>query len=304
MRDGLDAVLGPGAAPLVARIEEGWQSIRDRWRPEVDVDVPGGASVSIYRAYSLLFAPAFPAIPTDALVAIGLAARLLATSSFCTDAVIDDPLRAVERADTLVRATALTFEADRILHGLFPPTARLWQRKRDLLRRTASAILDEFPPDDDRPLAVASERGALARAADRSALAMIVPFALAELAGDDAPLDRLIPSIEHYYRGRQMMDDLQDWRADARAGRPTYPLALAARRLGNPDASLLDAPARDVLASVADEIRAIADRELMVARSLAEGGGARPWARAIEVVRRSYRRDLDGEPAVAEPAPR
>ena len=285
--DGLSSLLSARGASLLPAIDEAWRRTTRRWLPAVDLEVPGRSMTSMYRAYGLLFEPAYPAVDDDALVAICLASRLLATASFCTDALIDDDgSSAIARADLAIRGGALTFEAERVLRGVVAADSKFWDQLRSLWQRTASAILDEFPPDDDRPYAVASERGALHRAADRSALAQVVPLLLSELAGAAGPLHTLLVSVEHYYRGRQMIDDVTDWQDDLVAGRPSY-LLLAAGAITTRGQPTESEGLSGRIQTARTLTLSIAARELQRALELARSTPATPWARLVTAVLRS-----------------
>lgn len=207
-------------------------SLQERWPPLVELSI--ATQASIYHSYPYLFLEAFPSARAERLKPLCLAASLFADSLFLADDLMDENPSARNITINVLRIQAMQFEGYRILHGLFPPQARFWERFRDYLALYAQACLDEL-----RFTAPGASWGelnqdlALRIAKGKSSLAKFVVAGLGELAADEAPVEPLTRALDRYYIARQMVDDLSDWRQDLARGCPSLLLARVAAELSD-----------------------------------------------------------------------
>lgn len=106
---------------------------------------------------------------------------------------------------------------------------------------------------------------------------------MAHLAGRSEVAETLCDAVQIQETGRQLADDLEDWREDLKAGNFTYPLVAAARRLGVSDPQAL--PMEDVAMALfttglAEEILDDSDRKYGLARDLVRSESEH-WAEYI-----------------------
>ncbi|HLE84641.1 MAG TPA: prenyltransferase/squalene oxidase repeat-containing protein [Thermoanaerobaculia bacterium] len=208
--------------------------LQERWPGAVQLGITTRAS--IYHSYPHLFLGAFPGLDAARIEPLCLAASLFADSLFVADDLMDDDATDRDTTTNVVRVQAMQLEGYYILHDLFPPQARFWDRFRDYLALYAAACIDErrfAQPAADwseltQPLALRIAKG-------KSSLAKFVTAGLGELAGDEAPIEPLSRALDRYYVARQMIDDLSDWRQDLERG---YPSLLLARVAGGELAGL------------------------------------------------------------------
>ena len=177
---------------------------------------------SIYTYYPYLFLPVFPSLTPKDVRPLAVAGRLFASSLFVADDILDDSAAPKSLGAKMMRTQASQFEAYRILHALFPPTAVFWQRFRAYLIEFSNAyLLEQSFAGKGRSWREFSEDTAATIAAGKTGIAKNVIAGLAELAQDESPFKPLAESIEHYYVARQMFDDLADWQKDLQTQIPS-----------------------------------------------------------------------------------
>jgi len=204
----------------IASSQEPISQLQKRWPRDVELGIE--AEASIYHGYPYLFLGAFPGLIPEDIESLALACRLFADSLFVADDIMDEDPTDRERAANVLRVEAMQFEAYRLLHRLFPPEARFWDRLQTYLAVYAKACLDEkFFSSPRNGWGELTEAAALSIARGKSSLAKFAVAGLAELAGDDGPLEPLTRALDRYYVARQMVDDLTDWREDLRRGVPS-----------------------------------------------------------------------------------
>ena len=177
---------------------------------------------SIYTYYPYLFLPVFPSLTPKDVRPLAVAGRLFASSLFVADDILDDSAAQQSLGARMMRTQASQFEAYRILHALFPPTAVFWQRFRDYLIAFSNAyLLEQSFAGKGRSWREFSEDTAATIAAGKTGIAKNVIAGLVELAEDESPFKPLTESIENYYLARQMFDDLADWQKDLQTQIPS-----------------------------------------------------------------------------------
>ena len=177
---------------------------------------------SIYTYYPYLFLPVFPSLTPKDVRPLAVAGRLFASSLFVADDILDDSVAQKSLGAKMMRTQASQFEAYRILHALFPPTAVFWQRFREYLIAFSNAyLLEQSFAGKGRSWREFSEDTAATIAAGKTGIAKNVIAGLVELAEDESPFKPLTESIENYYLARQMFDDLADWQKDLQTQIPS-----------------------------------------------------------------------------------
>ena len=177
---------------------------------------------SIYTYYPYLFLPVFPSLTPKDVRPLAVAGRLFASSLFVADDILDDSAAPKSLGAKMMRTQASQFEAYRILHALFPPTAVFWQRFRAYLIAFSNAyLLEQSFAGKGRSWREFSADTAATIAAGKTAIAKNVIAGLVELAQDESPFKPLTKSIENYYLARQMFDDLADWQKDLQTQIPS-----------------------------------------------------------------------------------
>jgi squalene-hopene/tetraprenyl-beta-curcumene cyclase len=209
-------------AGLAPRVEQ----VAKRWPCEVfDTGI-----VSTYDTLPFLFWEAFPSVKIDEIVPLALFSRLFASATLLQDKLIDAP--ASRPASDQLRVMAMQAEAYRVLHELFTPGAAFWDRFQVYLAEHVSACIEEQRfVTRSRPLREYTEQKALDIAIGKNGLARTIIIGLAELARDDGPLAPLVEVMNAWSVAAQMIDDLQDWKQDLRAGLPSLLLSRVASEL-------------------------------------------------------------------------
>jgi hypothetical protein len=205
------------------------QRLQGHWPRMVELGI--ATQASIYHSYPYLFLEAFPSLTADRLAPLCLASSLFADSLFVADDIMDDDPTDRDVATNLVRVQAMQFEGYRILYGLFPSTARFWDRFQDYLALYAQACVEERRFANGEDWRELTQALALRIAKGKSSLAKFVVAGLGELAGDETPVEPLTRALDRYYIARQMVDDLSDWRQDLERGYPSLLLARVATEL-------------------------------------------------------------------------
>ncbi len=177
---------------------------------------------TIYDGYPYLFLSAFPSLTPSGVRSFSLAERLLAHSLV----VYDDFIDGMSLATNALGAQAMQFEVYHLMYQLFPPDTSFWKRFRNYMAEYANACLQEQRfASGERPWQEYTEALAFEIAVGKTGVAKVTIAGLAELAGDDSLFEPLAESIHQYYIGRQMWDDLCDWKEDLQTGIPSLLLS-------------------------------------------------------------------------------
>ncbi len=180
----------------------------------------------VYDCYPYLFLGAFPGLLPTAIRPLALAGRLFATSVFVADGVMDGQTTGAALSTDLLQLQALQFEAYQQLYQLFPPASPFWLQMRGYLAAYVDAcLLEQQFTTGERPWTEFTETVAGRIITGKCGVAKCVVAALATLADQPDRLPALTASIDHYYIAFQLWDDLQDWKEDLAAGRPSLLLA-------------------------------------------------------------------------------
>ncbi|HYV23432.1 MAG TPA: prenyltransferase/squalene oxidase repeat-containing protein [Candidatus Bathyarchaeia archaeon] len=271
-------------AALAEEIQGGWSHDAD-----LRVNVKGW----IYDLHPYLFTTAFPEVPRPALRRLALAGRFLANAVVLMDMQIDEPVDAATAAGWALRGTALQFEAYRLLQGLFPPTSEFWPAFRGSISDfiTAYAMEQEFA-SGKRAWQTFGTTAGIVIATGKTAMAKGSVFGLAELAGETAPVAALARSIDEYNIARQIFDDVHDWKADLRDGRPSVVLReILPQELPGPKERTSPALLQDLARRLYydDVLDTMMDRVLLhVGRALDEIAAwpDLPWRKAMRMLER------------------
>ncbi len=205
-----------------------YEAARARWPSPVTL-LADNEKGSVYDEYPALFAAAFPEVSGRDLTTLGEAARFYAFALFAIDLALDTDDGDPDRVAPL-EVLALLHEAYLTLGGLFPAGSPFWQDLDGCLHRFCAAMGEEHLfRRGKRDLSELTEAEAIALARDKCAIAEVTAHSLGRLAGRDEACAQLAESIAGYNIACQLLDDLQDWRADAQAARPSLALAQALR---------------------------------------------------------------------------
>jgi squalene-hopene/tetraprenyl-beta-curcumene cyclase len=153
----------------------------------------------------------------------------MANALFLFDAAVDRDEQ-IAPGLAVMSGQAAQFESYHLLHGLFPPESPFWPQLRCHLAELACACLAEqhvathgFPwdsYDDEMARQIARGKAAVAKAAVSG---------LEALGSVPAQAAALMLSIDNFAVGKQMLDDLADWRKDLANRTPSLLLARIAR---------------------------------------------------------------------------
>lgn len=248
----------------------------------------GPGQFTIYDAYPYLFRSAFPQVEREALKRLALAGRFFASGSILFDKAMDgNPHRP---GANILRGQLAMAEGFGTLVEIFPGDSAFWPRFRDLFHEFTSACEDELGFSERRtPWSAFTLDRALQIAVGKTALAQATVHGLDCLSGmEERRVERLLDSVRNYYIGRQIWDDVCDWKEDLRAGTPS--LLLARLLPEGPSAP----PAAEDLPSLArriyyeghlQEVLAIAVEHLDQALASCEPWPDLPWRQVILKVR-------------------
>jgi squalene-hopene/tetraprenyl-beta-curcumene cyclase len=222
--------LKPEVAAAARAVLEDAAILQSRWPREISIGRSEGDTPSIYDCFPYLFIEAFPGVPAEKVQKLSLAGRLYASALFLSDALMDQEMKGLKAAVASVNVTALQSEASYILHELFPPGSGFWKHFRAYLRDYIEACLREKEfTIGNRSWSDYTDEVALGIVSGKDGFSRAAIAGLCELSGDDGLLEGLTQSIKHYYIGRQMYDDLIDWKSDLRDGSPSLVLARLLR---------------------------------------------------------------------------
>ena len=177
---------------------------------------------SIYTFYPYLFLPVFPLLKPKDIRPLALAGRLFSSSLFIADNILDGNAAKESLGFKLMQTQATQFEAYRILHEIFPPTATFWDKFREYLSEFSKAyLLEQNFAVKGHSWQEFSEDTALMIISGKTGIARAVIAGLVELSQDDSQFKLLTESIENFYIARQMFDDLTDWKVDIKTQIPS-----------------------------------------------------------------------------------
>jgi len=179
-----------------------------------------------FDCYPYLFWAAFPKLTPEQIQPFSVWARLTAVAISGYDDIIDGTQSSFSLIKAGMSIQAMQFEADKILHSLFPSSAYFWQQFRNYYAKYVAACLqeDQFK-SRELPWSELTESIAINIAIDKGGLTRAVISGLAELAQNSVWVEPLTESIVQYTIARQMWDDLCDWRIDLKAGMPSFLLS-------------------------------------------------------------------------------
>src|SRR5579859_1171499 len=181
----------------------------------VELVLSENTTVSIYDCYPYLFLEAFPAISSIDMSNFSLALRLLASSVFHADKIMDLNPTSYDATATMSHIFAFQLEASMLFQQLFQPDSFFWQYSRTCFAHFFHASLREKEFASGK---VAwkeyDEKTALDLAVGKASLSRLVTAGLAALSGDERLHNTLGESINLYNFAYQMFDDLCDWKED------------------------------------------------------------------------------------------
>lgn len=280
---------------VAAATEAEVRTRRDAWLDGVDwfEGVPKRNIPRIYEAYPLLFAPAFPGIDEARLADLVVAGRLLSDSILAFDAVVDEHLDPARRATDVAKGQSQQLEALCILATMFPPASGFWSSLRADYVAYLAAMRAERAMTSDH----ADEQALLAIARGKTAVARSCLAAMGHLSRRPEVAEELSAALTDFYVGRQMLDDLMDWRADLASGQPSLLLARALRELpASEDRDPHSVGVAIYFKGHADHVLAIGEQAVSRARSrVASIAVPMAFARLLDQVAESLdetRRDL------------
>lgn len=187
-------------------------------------------SPSVYDHFPYLFQEAFPSVTPERIQPLALAGRLIANIVLVNDSLFDKPQPLAQLTMATLQLQALQHETYALLYGLFPAGARFWDHWHTNLSAYFQACCNEsLFASGERAWAEYSEAAALQIVEGKSCLLRNSVAGLVELSGEHHLVVPLCRSINHYNIGRQLFDDLCDWKEDLERGVPSL---LLARLLG------------------------------------------------------------------------
>ncbi len=221
-------------------IAEEIRNLQASWPAQIVLSAD--AESSAYDCFPYLFRQAFPSIIDRDLDRFAVASRLFASSVFLHDKLFDEGKERHAYADlaptNALRVIAMQFEAYRQLHELFPAGNCFWQDFRCYLRQFAVACVEEQKfVAGGRPWQEYSEELSVQIARGKNGVSRAAIAGLAAMEGNRDALQPLTRAIDAYNVGRQMLDDLCDWKEDLTAGVPSL---LLARVLGEKPTGLTE----------------------------------------------------------------
>jgi hypothetical protein len=205
------------------------QQLQRAWPEAIQLGLED-TSPSVYDHFPHLFQQAFPGVAPEQIQPLALAGRLIANIVLVNDSLFDKPQPLAQLTVATLRLQALQHETYGLLYRLFPAEARFWDHWRTNLSAYLQACCSEcLFASGERAWAEYSEAQALQIIEGKSCLLRNSVAGLAELSGDHHLVVPLCRSINHYNVGRQLFDDLCDWKEDLQRGVPSL---LLARLLG------------------------------------------------------------------------
>lgn len=180
-------------------------------------------ATSMYGAYPVMFAAAFPPVDFERVRALACSGKFLATSIVLLDHQLDRSRVDVSSAAlVMLTVQALQFEFYRRLSAIFPAESPYWDALQGRLAEFTTALLSEHDfATGARPLREYDDVVGRRILIGKTGIARAAVDALGVLSGDETAVAPLVASIEAYSVARQMADDLVDWRTDLRERVPS-----------------------------------------------------------------------------------
>ncbi len=276
---------------LLRRLAGNVSAMQQRWPRKVDFS--GLLPNCALAIFPLLFIDAFGQVDEERLLHFLSGCKLLAGGLMIADPLFDEDLDREEHTARLLRWHGLQFELGREFALTFTPESMFWQSLREALAEHLGGIAKEsIYTARRRRLIDAPESECIAIALAKSCVSRVAIVGLSLLGDDVSRADALVQSIEKQNLARQIVDDLQDWKADVRANRPTLVTVRLAAALGVSDTA---APAFDTAALArelyygghAEELLALARANVAAALDAADRERRLPWHTLLEVLDRS-----------------
>jgi hypothetical protein len=189
------------------------------------------ADPSLYGIYPYLFTGLAREMPDEILLDLCHFCRAYASYSIWMDKVMDQQVEV--SASLLLAARRAHEEALRLVLRLSEARPELWLAFTRYREENDRAILAEASLSLDHIKSIPLERYREI-GAGKVAVAKVSLTALALFTGRSDWIPRLEQMHDLQAQGLQLADDVQDWKEDLRAGRPSYPLALFFRTYPGP----------------------------------------------------------------------
>ncbi|MGD0475893.1 MAG: hypothetical protein ABSB70_22110 [Candidatus Velthaea sp.] len=270
----------------LARLAGDVAAMQRRWPRKVDFS--GLLPDSAIAIFPLLFADAFGDIDQELLARFLAGCELLAGTIVIADALFDEELEREQRTSFLLCWQGAQCELQRELGRTFAPDSVFWETLQAALAEYLGGVIKEASYSTRRRrLADATTAECIAIASAKSCVSRVAIVGLNLLGSDASRTDALLLSLEKYNLAHQILDDLQDWKADLQAHRPTLVTARLATVLGLPDTpepiSDLAALARELYyGGHADEFLGLARANLALAFDAADRARPLPWHALLE----------------------
>ena len=268
------------------------ERMREHWPAEVFGNSRNNSR--LYNAYPYYLRAAFPPVADEIMQRFALGVLLYAESVFAADAVLDGHSHLPEvngdTAHPMLVASALLFDAYRVLYGLFGASSGFWQTVQGGVGRCLDAWMQERAfQNGERPWIECDEAKALWIVKGKAAPARIVVAGLAELTGAGEHVDQLTRSVANYHIAQQHMDDLEDWRQDLADGRAAVTLvaqlqadqaALAAWSMREVSETAIERRLFD--GAIAERMMSTAVGHLVEAKANVEGLPVADWVAVLD----------------------
>src|SRR5712691_7634380 len=180
-------------------------------------------TVSIYDCYPYLFLQAFPTISSVEISDFSLALRLLASSVFHADKIMDYDSTSYDPTGTVAHTFAFQLEAYTLFQRIFPPDSPFWQYSRTYFAEFFHAcFLEKQFARGKKAWREYDEHMAFVIATAKASLSRLVIAGLVALSGDERLHSTLVESLNLYNFAYQMFDDLWDWKEDYSFQSPSF----------------------------------------------------------------------------------
>ena len=282
------------------RLADAFDDIQRRWPRRVDFS--GLLPDSAIAVFPLLFVEGFGHVEPARLDRFLAGCKLLAGAITTADALFDEELERARRTSYLLCWQGVQFESMRAFGTTFPPDSPFWASLQGALAEYLSGIVKEASYSTRRRLLIdATHAECVAIATAKSCVARVAIVGLSLLGDDGSRAHSLLQSLDKYIFARQLWDDVQDWKADLRANRPTLITVRLATTFGLTDAALREtdiaAMSRDLYyGGHAEEFLGLARDSLACALDTADRARRLPWHALLErfhTAVEALRRDLN-----------
>jgi squalene-hopene/tetraprenyl-beta-curcumene cyclase len=199
----------------------------EKWRGSVSLEGNfNDPKTTIYDCYPFLFLKAFPLIDTESVDLLAIAGRLYATSIIIYDRIMERNNTAYLATNQAFSLQAMQWEANRLLHRLFPPDSIFWNRFQEyLVQHTEACILEQNFASGKRVWSEYTEEIALRIAVGKNGISRTAIAGLVEIVKDESFFKPLVESINQFNIACQMWDDLCDWKQDLQSATPSLLLS-------------------------------------------------------------------------------